>query len=200
MATQTEAKHKTRTLTLEFKWGTSRGRDTYGYAICSLYIFGAKVASCNGGNYDMKGTSLGYWMQKAFADRLMKLNIPMSRRNGEAVREYYGLSYHDPNFDPGKAKVPGTDKTVAEREASNDSLGLERYQAFYRESSNVPTERHTVPLISWGVGFSSVERIGNAIGLTFTYVPTSSKNLDVYNVEVDEEWVPALAEPEKASA
>lgn len=67
--------------TLEFKWGVSRGRDTYGYTICSLYVDGRKVASCNGGGYDMKGTSFGHYLERAYADRLLKLNS-----------EFYGLS------------------------------------------------------------------------------------------------------------
>lgn len=186
--------HRTREIPLEFKWSTSRGRETYGYAICSLYAHGTRVASCNGGNYDMKGTSLGHWIAKAFRDRLLRLNIPMSTRNGQPVREYYGLSYHDPDFDPGKAPVPGTDKTVEEREKSGDSIGLERYQAFYRASSNWPTERHTIPEISWGIGMSAVEDIARAVGVTLKYVPTSSQKRSVYLCYVDEDWEPAPAE------
>ena len=37
---------------LKFKWTTSRGRDTYGYNICSLFVNGEKDAACNGGGYD----------------------------------------------------------------------------------------------------------------------------------------------------
>jgi hypothetical protein len=42
--------------TLEFKWSVSKGRDTYGYDICSLYVDGKKVSSCYGINndYDLK--------------------------------------------------------------------------------------------------------------------------------------------------
>lgn len=152
-----------KTLTLEFKWGTSRGRDTYGYGICSLYVNGTKLESCNGGNYDMQGTVLGHWIAKAYADRLVKLNIPMSRRNGEPVREYYGLSYYDRK-----------NKTT----------------------SSWPTKQHTVPDISWGIGISAVKTIGEAVGLKFRYVPTSRRDLTIYQVDVDEEWVPAPAEKE----
>ena len=52
--------------TLIFKWTVSRGRDTYGYNICSLFVDGEKEASCNGGGYDMKGTVLGVWMEFEF--------------------------------------------------------------------------------------------------------------------------------------
>lgn len=59
---------------LQFKWSVSRGRDTYGYNICSLYVDGKKVSCCNGGGYDMKGTAFGDWLQKEFQTELKKLN------------------------------------------------------------------------------------------------------------------------------
>lgn len=60
-------------LSLEFKWSVSRGRDTAGYNICSLYVDGRKVASTCGGGYDMKGTVLGKYIAGAYADRLLAL-------------------------------------------------------------------------------------------------------------------------------
>ena len=39
--------------TLKFKYTTSRGRDSYGYNICSLWVDGEKKASTCGGGYDM---------------------------------------------------------------------------------------------------------------------------------------------------
>ena len=136
---------------LEFKWGKSRGRDTYGYNICTLQVDGAKVASCNGGGYDMKGTCLGDWVARTFAARLLRLRKP-----------FHGLSFHDPNY-----KTPAK---VAEREAKGESLGLERYQAFYSASSPIPTRKHRVPSINGACGFSSVESIMVAIGLKSRYV------------------------------
>ena len=180
--------------TLEFKWTVSRGRDTYGYNICTLYVDGRKVARCNGGGYDMQGTCLGNFIASHYRDRLNALPESVfegHRRNGQNVKELYGLTYHDPNFDPGKAIVEhapvfggeaDSGKTVAELEAQNKSLGLERYQAFYKASSNVPTERHTEPLIDGACGMSSVERIANAIGLSLEYVPVRSKRLTVYQM------------------
>ena len=35
--------------TFTIKWGTSRGRDSYGYTTCSLSQNGRTVARCNGG-------------------------------------------------------------------------------------------------------------------------------------------------------
>jgi len=132
--------------TLKFKWTVSRGRDTYGYNICSLWVNGRKVSSCNGGGYDMNGTSLGLFIADRYSDRLLALDIPMNRRNGEDIREYYGLSYHDPK---------------------------------YQTRSNVPTETETIPHIDGACGFSSVERIMQAIGLTLSYVD-GTRNQQIY--------------------
>lgn len=241
---------------LEFRWTISRGRDSYGYNICSLWVDGRKLASCNGGGYDMKGTSLGNFIAARYASRLVALKpedmpeqshwesdckrvcageclekyrkaitdaivaggsgdgiermlLPedcfecptcggrtVSSGGGRRVqdgRSFYGLTFHDPNYDPGKAVVGqdcsdrtmSTDghnkgKTVAEVEAAGQSVGLERYQAFYSASSKHPTERHTVPLIDGACGFSSVEQIMKAIGLSLEWVPTRSKKQDVY--------------------
>jgi hypothetical protein len=234
--------------TLEFRWTTSRGRDSYGYNICSLLVDGRKVSSCNGGGYDMKGTALANWIERAYAGRLNTLtaaDMPAQRHweraenprrfctdiecaikhgtgepgqselcalpgdaetcphcgketrvdyhDGRTVddgRYFYGLTYHDPNYDPGKAQV-GADcddltlggangLTVEEAEAQGKSLGLERYQAFYRASSHVPTPRHTAPSIHGACGIDSVEAIMRAIGLTIEYVPTKSKRNSVY--------------------
>lgn len=228
-------------ITLEFKWGVSRGRDSYGYNICSLYVNGDKVSSCNGGGYDMKGTALGNWVAKAFAKRLTRIpkrkfpeqrewipdpdgmmcnNIdclwPREKRDEKSIIFYrgpaktcpqcgnptvqdhraghyeprppcfYGLTFHDPNFDPGKAKLRHqtafakaaqvAGMTVEEAEAKGLSLGLERYQAFYAASSTVPTRKHRIPLINGACGFSSVEKIMAAIGLSLEYVPTKGRN------------------------
>ena len=156
--------------TLEFRWTTSKARDTYGYNICTLYADNVKVARCNGGGYDMKGTCLGNFIASRYHDRLLGL-----------TKKFYGLTFHDPNYDPGKAII-GTDcdnrtmggessKTVKEAEDAGESLGLERYQAFYRASSDVPTERHIEPLIDGACGWSSVETIIRAIGVEITSVP-----------------------------
>jgi hypothetical protein len=239
--------------TLEFRWTVSRGRDTYGYNICSLYVDGRKAASCNGGGYDMQGTSLGNWIARNYADRLLALtpeqmpeqshwqpdrtrtcdgickdeylneladaienhkpepklatysedtwtcpvcNGPTrSSNDGKRIndgRYFYGLTFHNPNYDPGKAIV-GTDcqdrtlsntseagKTVEQVEAEGKSVGLERYQAFYSASSKQPTQVHRVPLIDGACGMSSVQAIMKAIGLEMEYVPTRKRNDSIY--------------------
>lgn len=157
------------TLLAEFCWTVSRGGNTCGYNICTLYIDGTKVSRCNGGGYDMQGTCLGNWLAVHAKTELLKLK-----------KEFYGLSYHDPNYDPGKAIVgvgcsdrtldsKSAGKTVEQAEKDGDSLGLERYQAFYSASSKVPTEKHIEPLIDGACGFGCVEQIGSACGYKFAY-------------------------------
>lgn len=56
---------------LTIRWGTSRGRDTYGYTTCSLRNNrGERIASCNGGGYDMRGTVIGHWIAATFPNEL----------------------------------------------------------------------------------------------------------------------------------
>lgn len=56
--------------TLTIKYGVSRGQDTYGYGLVTLYANGQKVARCSGGGYDMTGTVIGQWLEKTYMDRL----------------------------------------------------------------------------------------------------------------------------------
>jgi len=78
---------------LEFKWTVSRGQDTYGYNICSLYVGGRKVSSCNGGGYDMEGTALGNWIMANFQDKLKKL--PSNYGSGDNKEGFYGLGFYN---------------------------------------------------------------------------------------------------------
>lgn len=60
--------------TITIRWGTSRGQDTYGYTTCSLRNSrGNKIAACNGGGYDMRGTVLGDWLARTFPNELCAL-------------------------------------------------------------------------------------------------------------------------------
>ena len=138
---------------LHFRWTTSRARDTYGYNICTLLVDGIKVSACNGGGYDMQGSCLGGWVA-SFKDELRKLDT-----------EFYGLTWHDPNYDPSQAiPDPEDGRTIAELEADGKFVDLDRYQQAYKASSKVPTDRHTEPYIDGACGFESVEKIWRAIG------------------------------------
>lgn len=242
------------------RWGTSRGRDSYGYTTCSLRNQrGERVAACNGGGYDMRGTVLGDWLARTFPNELraikaadmparshwepararvccgkceeeardafhkalaadenaVRAELPKlpddcfecpvckgptrQSREGKTVqdgRSFYGLTFHDPNYDASKAVI-GRDcsdrtlthpdgssegKTVGEAEAAGVSVGLERLQATYKASSKHATERHTVPSIDGGCGESCVLDVARAIGITLRKVADTSK-LDVYIIE-----------------
>lgn len=73
--------------TLKFKYTTSKGRDTYGYNICSLYVNGEKKYTCNGGGYDMKGTVFANYIQNNYQEQLKKLNS----------KDYYGMWFYKDN-------------------------------------------------------------------------------------------------------
>lgn len=57
-------------IVLEERWSISKGRETYGYNICSLWYSGIKVASTNGGGYDMQSTVISNFINLYFQDRL----------------------------------------------------------------------------------------------------------------------------------
>lgn len=60
--------------TLTISTGTSRGRDTYGYAIVRLRDSDTgKFYRCNGGGYDMVGTVLADWLTDVHQDALRAL-------------------------------------------------------------------------------------------------------------------------------
>jgi hypothetical protein len=206
---------------LEFKFHASRGRD-YRYNTCSLYVNGKKVVACSGGGYEMKGSSLGYWIANTYADRLMKLKPEDMPEQGHwepyddprrfcpnidcepGPKTARMIDYIEDYFPPGTEKCPrcGTEtKPVANVKLVID--GHYFYGLTYHdpndpgeaESSKYPTERHTVPLIDGG--FSSVERIMKAIGLTLEYVPPPGrqKRRDSVYILHDERMKEAACEP-----
>ena len=130
---------------LKFKWTTSKAQNTYGYNVCTLLVNGEKKSRCNGGGYDMQGTCLGDWIARQFDKKLL-----------EFKKDFYGLTFHNPNWKPSEK--------IIEREEEGKSLGLERYQDFYKQSSKLPTKKHTIPEINGACGFNSVSNILNHIG------------------------------------
>jgi hypothetical protein len=100
--------------TLTISWGTSRGRDTYGYAICRLRDSADnKLYRCNGGGYDMVGTVLAEWLVANHQDQLRPLadrafyrtgeGLPYSRTEDEAGA-FYGMTHY---VDTGRVSVDG---------------------------------------------------------------------------------------------
>jgi len=130
---------------LKFKWTTSKARDSYGYNICTLFVNNERRTRCNGGGYDMQGTCLGNWIARQFEKKLL-----------EFKKDFYGLTFHNPNWKPSEE--------IIEREEQGKSLGLERYQDFYKQASKLPTKKHTIPQIDGACGFGSVTNILNHIG------------------------------------
>jgi hypothetical protein len=150
---------------LRFQWTVSRAHETYGWNLCTLYVNRDKVARCNGGGYDMEGTVLGMWIAKRFPEHLRnKITTPM-----------YGLTFHDPDFDPGKAVVPDTGETVEAREAAGESMGLERYQATYRASSPIPTPSHRIPRLDGACGKECMIDVLKAIGGNYQVIDFGTK-------------------------
>ncbi len=138
--------------TLEFRWTVSRGQDTYGYNICSLWVDSQKVASCNGGGYDMQGTVLGTWLQRYFPNKLKTL--PTNYGSNDDNKGFYGLSFHAPKSEKYDRHHKYQD---------GDSMSLDG-----------------------ACGFSSMERIAEAIGVKLNYI-MGNKNLTVFTAEWDEE-------------
>lgn len=71
----------THSIELVTRWTVSRGRETYGYNICTLLHNNQRIAACNGGGYDMTGTVLGVFIENNFQKELIKLD----------PKKYYGL-------------------------------------------------------------------------------------------------------------
>lgn len=79
---------------LALSWGTSKGRDTYGYNIARLdapsWVVvnpetkewterrAAKRYRSMGGGYDMTGTVVGDWLEERYQDRLLKIKHRIS--------------------------------------------------------------------------------------------------------------------------
>lgn len=136
-----------------------------GYPQCNLRVDGKIVARCNGGGYDMVGTVWGMWIAQTFPEQLRKL-----------TKKFYGLSFHNPTFNPAKAIVKGTGQTVAQREKAGISLGLERYQAYHQASNPLPTKKHTLPRMDGACGRGCMETIFEAIGGKIDTLTDSNRN------------------------
>ena len=140
---------------LKFRWTTSKAANTYGYNICSLVVNGEKVSACNGGGYDMQGTALGSWIARKFKKELLQFK-----------EKFYGLKFHNPDWKPNQ-------KTL-DQEKKDGFVGLTRYQDFHSASSELPTQKHTIPEIDGACGFGSVENIINHLGFNLELIDYKS--------------------------
>lgn len=57
-------------IVLKERWSISKGYTTYGYNIHSLWHGDIKVATCNGGGYDMQSTSISNFINLYFQNKL----------------------------------------------------------------------------------------------------------------------------------
>lgn len=133
---------------LHFKWTVSRGRDTYGYNICTLLVDGVKVCKCMGGGYDMQGTAFGEWLQNEYQSELIKLN------NDNGINEL---------------KPVNTYETIK---------GIERkytLPGFYGMSLYVKPDNSVNVHLDGGCGFESMKTIAEAIGIILKRNPESNK-------------------------
>ncbi len=147
---------------LEFKWTISRGRDTYGYNICSLWLDGNKVSSCNGGGYDMEGTALADWIESAFQDELILL--------GSAAHSFYE-SDASGKF-KGRFDNPG--------HGPRGWIDRDRGEQFYGMSSYCHLDGKVWKVahvhLDGACGFESICQIVKALGYGLQYVSETKKS------------------------
>lgn len=138
---------------LTITWGTSRGSDTYGYTLCTLRENGAVKAKCNGGGYDMRGTALGNWLAAEYQARLMKI-----------ASRFHGIAWDGERY-------------------QNLSAPNEKIMLYGGTFYDTPRVKKLAPHVELdgGCGFSSMQRIAEAIGLQVRQTD-ASKKLDIITV------------------
>lgn len=136
---------------LHFKWTVSRGRDTYGYNICTLLVDGEKVGKTCGGGYDMQGTVLGQWLTNEYQEQLVKL----------FANELDSLAY---------SNKEGTIQKGIETKFGT----TQKYYGGYLHVDARGPKYYRVSL-DGACGIESMKRIAEAIGITFKWNPESEK-------------------------
>lgn len=136
---------------LEFKWTVSRGRDTYGYNICTLYVNGDRVSSCSGGGYDMQGTALGDWIEAQFSEELKTLEAHWTE--GEYPNDNY---------------------------KRHGLCGLYFLRAGAKYSTVGSWEEGDRVSVDGGVGFSCMKEILLALGFELDWIRSRKKNNDQF--------------------
>lgn len=76
---------------LRIKWSVSRGRDTYGWNICTLWDGNTRYQT-KGGGYDMTGTVFGEWLATNYMKRIKQAIKPTVYGDGTCVDgDMYGF-------------------------------------------------------------------------------------------------------------
>lgn len=78
---------------LIIKWSVSKGRDTYGYNICTLWDGDKRYKTCGGG-YDMLGTVFANWLATNYLDLIIEKVKPYD----EEGNGMYGLFRRDERY------------------------------------------------------------------------------------------------------
>lgn len=130
---------------LHFKWTISRGRDTYGYNICTLLVDGEKVAKTTGGGYDMQGTALGEWIQNNFKSKL-------EERFKKEIESVNDQDYADRN-----------------------GYLYKEITSFYGARLSGKKGEPVKVVLDGGCGLDCMKRIAESIGVTFKWNPESNK-------------------------
>lgn len=143
---------------LHIKYGTSRGRYTYGYTTVSLYERGERKAACNGGGYDMRGTVFAGWLTQTYQAQLMAL--------GKKGR--FATVTWDGKPEGGYTRSPSK---------KNELYGGTYYNKGTRGYDGKKDKPPSVRL-DGACGFTSMERIAEAIGLKVRLI-NAGRNLDI---------------------
>ena len=130
---------------IQWKWGTSRGQDSYGYTICSCYIDGQKSGSTCGGGYDLRGT--------AYAEAVLKMFHVELRTLAHRADSQYRVT--------GKGK----DQTYARIDTEGQPGLLYGLYAYFDEKGKV-----TKISLDGACGLESMDRIMEAIGYKREFV------------------------------
>lgn len=81
---------------LIIKWTISKGRDTYGYNICTLWD-GDKAYRCNGGGYDMLGTVFANWLFANYKESIINACKPATQTD-KGYDGFYGFFHRNDNY------------------------------------------------------------------------------------------------------
>lgn len=161
---------------LHFKWTISKGQNTYGYNICTLYVDGVKVSKCIGGGYDMQGTCLANWLAKSYENSLIELSLKSILNAGIKHASELPSQYCK-----GSELIKYTNDL---KDGNNRSLyGFTYY-------FNLTTNKCFIGL-DGACGFSSIQYIGEAIGIKLQWNKASDryKNSTFYTAMIDNLFV-----------
>lgn len=95
MALAAQALREEGTVDLEVRWSVTHAAEYSGYAVCSLWFRGRKIATATGGNYDLRGSVFGKFIEAALQPELNSPNMI----NGNGVYKGIGHTWVNGAFD-----------------------------------------------------------------------------------------------------